>query len=485
MSDPLPEKSIKKTFSSTMWLETSILTTAASDLMWTLVCYQSLASPSQSWTGITLFFSSLVFSSHLFAFLLDHLRIKSLIRAPAFILWATIWVLSGFRILYFSDLPISFHNLVIIPIQSMTTNPGATAHFVTMLFILLAVWRSIVLANPEPGLDAPTSSFYLGLFAFIVITVTLPSALNGGTLVYFLTFLFLGLVSLASGRISGLGESAGGYLPQFKSVWLTWILGIVFVIVCLALLSGWLLNGPLAPFIALVLNLLYRTVLLVLIALGLPILMLIEWVITLFVGALDSDAFDSIARTIRNLEESIDELQADQRYNIQEVINILNRLQPWIIAIVIGLILIFATLTIINIQKKRKIKESDEVAATYLLPADQPGDKKPAKKRSWLDANRYLTAMRIRQTYMRLLDACDKLGIPRPVAFTPLEYLPVPVRLFPQHKEGVERITQAYIMVRYGEIPEDESEVEQILADWAEINSEFKQIRAQKRKNPS
>jgi hypothetical protein len=367
----------------------------------------------------------------------------------------------------------------------MTTNPGATAHFVTMLFILLAVWRSIALANPEPGLDAPTSSFYLGLFAFIVITVTLPSALNGGTLVYFLTFLFLGLVSLASGRISGLGESAGGYLPQFKSVWLTWILGIVFVIVCLALLSGWLLNGPLAPFIALVLNLLYRTVLLVLIALGLPILMLIEWVITLFVGALDSDAFDSIARTIRNLEESIDELQADQRYNIQEVINILNRLQPWIIAIVIGLILIFATLTIINIQKKRKIKESDEVAATYLLPADQPGDKKPAKKRSWLDANRYLTAMRIRQTYMRLLDACDKLGIPRPVAFTPLEYLPVPVRLFPQHKEGVERITQAYIMVRYGEIPEDESEVEQILADWAEINSEFKQIRAQKRKNPS
>lgn len=85
---------------------------------------------------------------------------------------------------------------------------------------------------------------------------------------------------------------------------------------------------------------------------------------------------------------------------------------------------------------------------------------------------------------MRLLDACEKLGTPRPLALTPLEFLPVPTRLFPQHQKGVDRITQAYIKVRYGEIPEDESEVEQILTDWSEIKEELRSIQARKRRNP-
>lgn len=483
MSDPLPKHTVSKSFSSVMWLETSLLTTAAADLIWSLICYYSLAAPAQTWIGTVLFFTFLVFSTHLFTHILDHFQVKPVYRIPVFFIWAILWVLSGFRILYFSNQSINFNSLVVMPIQSMSINPGATAHFVTMLMILLAVWRSIALANPEPGIDAPASSFYLGLFAFIIIAFTLPLALNGGMLVYFLFFLFLCLVSLATGRISGLGEHSGGRLPQFKSIWLTWIFGVSLSMVFVSLLSGWLLNGPLAPLISLILNLLYRGALLILITLGLPILMLIEWVISSFIGGLDNDAFNSIARTIRNLEESIDELQADQQYNIQEVINILHRLQPWIIAIGIGLILVFSVLTLVNMQKKRKIKEGDETSSAYLLPADRPGDKKSIKKRPW-NASRYFSAMRIRQTYMRLLDACEKLGMPRPVALTPLEFLPVPTRLFPLHKDGAERITQAYIKVRYGEIPEDEAEVDQILMDWNEIRTEFRKIQAQKRRNP-
>jgi hypothetical protein len=68
-----------------------------------------------------------------------------------------------------------------------------------------------------------------------------------------------------------------------------------------------------------------------------------------------------------------------------------------------------------------------------------------------------------------LLDLCAELERPRPKTKTPLEFIPVAFKLFSSLLAELETITQAYIRVRYGELPETEEEVENVEQAWRRI----------------
>lgn len=63
-------------------------------------------------------------------------------------------------------------------------------------------------------------------------------------------------------------------------------------------------------------------------------------------------------------------------------------------------------------------------------------------------------------------DVAESFGYPRLEAETPYEYLTSLARVWPQAATETQLITQAYVRVRYGEIPETRAELEQILAAW-------------------
>ena len=87
-----------------------------------------------------------------------------------------------------------------------------------------------------------------------------------------------------------------------------------------------------------------------------------------------------------------------------------------------------------------------------------------------------LAAARIRRIYIQLMELCGDLGKSRPAALTPLEFLPVLMDLFPGFENDLQIITQAYLRVRYGELPETRMEVNQVEAAWAQINAHGKEL---------
>ena len=93
-------------------------------------------------------------------------------------------------------------------------------------------------------------------------------------------------------------------------------------------------------------------------------------------------------------------------------------------------------------------------------------------------AARLLQAARIRWVYFQLMDLCTELGRPRPAAVTPLEFLPDLEALFPDSQAGLGFITQAYLKVRYGELPESRDEVEQVVSAWKKVETQGKQQKA-------
>jgi hypothetical protein len=81
-------------------------------------------------------------------------------------------------------------------------------------------------------------------------------------------------------------------------------------------------------------------------------------------------------------------------------------------------------------------------------------------------AARLIAAARIRIVYAQLLRLAARLGEPRQPAMTPIEYLSNLDNIFPASTDELECITDAYLRVRYGELPETREQIEQIEAAW-------------------
>jgi hypothetical protein len=66
-----------------------------------------------------------------------------------------------------------------------------------------------------------------------------------------------------------------------------------------------------------------------------------------------------------------------------------------------------------------------------------------------------LTALTIQRLYARLVALASEAGHPRKPAETPLEYEPRASAAFPAHQRQIAALTQAYVNVHYGELPDD------------------------------
>jgi hypothetical protein len=84
---------------------------------------------------------------------------------------------------------------------------------------------------------------------------------------------------------------------------------------------------------------------------------------------------------------------------------------------------------------------------------------------------RWLAAAKIRRIYARLMELASKLGEPRPPAYTPLEFLPILENLIPEGKADIQVITDAYLRVRYGELPETNQEINRVEEAWEQVNA--------------
>jgi hypothetical protein len=62
-------------------------------------------------------------------------------------------------------------------------------------------------------------------------------------------------------------------------------------------------------------------------------------------------------------------------------------------------------------------------------------------------------------------------GYPRAAAETPYEYRRELYQAFPGQNEDIHRITETYVAVRYGDLPEDPSELLAVRAAWERLHN--------------
>lgn len=89
------------------------------------------------------------------------------------------------------------------------------------------------------------------------------------------------------------------------------------------------------------------------------------------------------------------------------------------------------------------------------------------------------TAASIRRIYKQMVYAATAGGYPRHVTETPYEYLHRLQELWPQNVTETTLITDAYIRVHYGEVPETRSELDDIYKAWQNLEMQIRQIESQ------
>ena len=83
-------------------------------------------------------------------------------------------------------------------------------------------------------------------------------------------------------------------------------------------------------------------------------------------------------------------------------------------------------------------------------------------------------ALTIRRIYAQMLRLAAEQGYPRAASQTPYEYRKTALRAFPGSSEAVYTITEAYVAVHYGEVPETDAELQDIRACWESLKESLR-----------
>ena len=81
------------------------------------------------------------------------------------------------------------------------------------------------------------------------------------------------------------------------------------------------------------------------------------------------------------------------------------------------------------------------------------------------------SAESIRKMYASVIDMAEEAGYPRDQAETPYEHTRILYQAFPGGDDAVDAITEAYVRVHYGEVPDTREEMDQLRRYYRELQA--------------
>jgi hypothetical protein len=283
-------------------------------------------------------------------------------------------------------------------------------------------------------------------------------------------FLFCYLIALALARISDLSDSLGSRLPGFNLQWASGIGLAALCMVIISLLLSKIINLDVAEFLGSGLSLLIQLVVGAIVLITSPILLAVVAVIQFL--------FKLLAPNLNNMLNQT-ELDAGNKLleDLQNQITKTTNFDPRLL-IMIGVLLLIVILAILQLRWKpwQRITRGEdglsETAGNFRL-SNPLKNLFPSitQRRRRKSATSLIAAARIRHIYAQLMNLCEKLGKPRPRSLTPNEFLPQMYNLFPLNQKELGTITEAYINVRYGELPETNEDIREVLDAWQRISA--------------
>jgi len=353
--------------------------------------------------------------------------------------------------------------------------PGAT---LVLLSVIWLCWRGLRLADRPVSVMDAALGFHLGIIVLALFAVV--SAAQAVT-IFVPAFFFSELLTMGLTRVEAASHASGGRRLPFSGWWLVVLVSSTGTLIILAGLITAVILGVgtnklfswLGPVLA-ILTLPFAVILA-------PLMALIEWLLRSLEPSL-GPALSELFRLAQQFQSLLSRLTRQPSPVIATIVRAL--VYVVIAAIGFGVLYVLA-LVVLKVGRRPKSPESNKDEERESLWSSQAWARKLrerlrqrlARLRNLAEivgrfgAGGLVTALTIRRIYAQTIRLAASRGYPRPVAHTPYEHLAALHQAFPNCDTDLDQITEAYVGIHYGELPEEPDALETIRAAFERIKS--------------
>jgi hypothetical protein len=470
-----------------VWHELGIISLVVMELMWLLPWFRSITPMIQrqraysSLIALLIFFLVVTFSNRI-------LRMLALNTLPHRIIMIAILLIGMYLLtttLVYPGMGMSLGeiaNRTLISIQNILES--IPEGFIVILMSIYLWWRGLII-SAMGTLEFRTTErkFRLGILALAAFGIVF----RGHQIDYLISALPIyfasGLLAVTISRTSSLGRGITAYRLPFTG---RWFLGMAFLTsftITVGIFTSRLLQSEIAHSIYQFVSESFTKFITLLEILLLPVIevfvFIAEKVVEFLSRYIDPDSFKGIVEQFQ--DQPTPELPFEQG---EEVFSLPPELIAAIVLLfIVGLIILLARRA--NQLQRYPIPAIEDDGDTVRKPEnlqsrikkllDQVRDGIETIQQFGL-GRRMLAATIIRRIYTLLLDAAADFGRPRHISETPYEFQQKLLEIFPNHVQQISLITNAYVQVRYGEIPEEEGIISLVQDAWSEIEKEARHM---------
>ena len=366
----------------------------------------------------------------------------------------------------------------LVRIFSRSGSGNLSQSLIVFLSALFLWWRGVVLTQRRLDSESVAFRFRLGLLMLAVTT-----AIGGAVLAWpfhrlVFVFFFASLLGIALARAEEVGQQYGGSLSPFGAGWLGALVVASLVVLLLAGGVAALMTGD-------NLSLVIKPALEVLRLLLIAVVFVFGWIAQLVVVPL-LELFQR-KRLGRPLQELLRRLAPSERPEMDvppqgapftpEQLALIKT-----VGIVLGVLflLLMVALSLRRLRLRAGLRRNEERESVWqganlrqglgdLLRRGRDRVDEAAAALGQSALGRFFAALTIRRIYAHMGALAEERGYPRCSYETPYEYLPTLEQAFPGEIEGVACITEAYVAVHYGDLPERPEHLAKVRAAWTAI----------------
>lgn len=352
-----------------------------------------------------------------------------------------------------------------------------------VIMLLIYLWaRAIHLATRSLSVETVGFSFRSGVMILVAVAFLVKVFTGLDVSGFVIALFFFALVSVALARLEEVSRVPNSAGAPFSGFWIGSTVGAVAVLVMLGgavvllLTAGgleWLLH-LLAP--------LLQAVEIIVVAVGMLLALLVEWVLGLFSFDLTDLSGQLREAMSRLLLEPFPEVPPPE--SEPQAWLILSRVFQVLVTVVlpVGIVSLILFLTWRR-MRQRSGEERGEESHESLLSGDALTSNLQSMLQDGLQrlgelaglarrlgpGARFLAAVSIRRIYGNLVRLAADAGYPRDESQTPYEYLCTLRQAFPTSESEVTIITEAYVSAHYGEVPDSREEIQRIHDCWERV----------------
>lgn len=350
---------------------------------------------------------------------------------------------------------------------------------VTLFFIVIIMWwRGLRLVNRQFDIQQVGFRLRLGILIAPIAIWFSNVGLGWNITPFILLFFLAGLTAVSLIRVEQLEKERSGQSASLSPRWIGLIFAASLMTTAVAGLLAALISGQslltaagwLAPLIATF----YfggAVVFSTLVYLIQPLILLLSQVID-WLALLLQRIFSSAGLEL-GLQPAVDFSEFAATPEATDVVTVIA--PPNMNTRILAILLMVAAVLLVSLVLGRLFRQASFAArnSETINRSGQPSADDLNLGQRFLQRLGFLrnwrTAASIRRIYQQMLETAADIGYPRSESETPFEFLPTLAEIWPDNTADSQLITQAFVKVRYGELPETENELAAINTAWEHL----------------